>query len=324
MKFIFLFLIYFGVDISISDAQEWGFFLPQPPDTDYVKTVPSTWALRPYTAFKYDQFFINGDSKYRAIFQPDIKLGLGLGGTYKFLSLAAGITVYSSDKEHRSQDIDFSTSVYASQHLAEITLQLYNFFTGRFINSSGDEVYSQFRSDIRTFNAGLNYNYNFNHKQISFNAPFVGSAIQKRSAGTVLVGAYFMYFDLRSNESIIPPGAQPYFNTEAQISEANLLTVGITGGYAYTFVLPDHLFMTFSITPKIGLNAGEIKTSGYNNIPFSVLPGFLTRDAIGYNWKKMYCLFSVYGDYNIVRLGSGNNFIYDPAKVRLMYGLRFD
>src|SRR4029078_4436335 len=102
--------------------------------------------------------------------------------------------------------------------------------------------------------------------------------------------------------NIIPQGALYEFDDAAKISEANLLTAGLIGGYAYTFVLPAHFTITLSLTPGLSFNIGDLKTTTYYNIghPFTVSPKIVSKSAVGYEGKKYYSFLSYAIDCNFV------------------------
>src|SRR6185436_1586728 len=136
-----------------------------------------------------------------------------------------------------------------------------------------------------------------------------------------LAGVFVNYFYLQADSSII---SSEHANEDALITGAKLLSTGLSAGYAYVFVLPAHFYIMLSLTPKLGLNSGVIKTETDRNVPVNITPGFLTRNAIGYSGKRIYSLLSVLVDYNAINTGSQNHLSYDPVKVKMIVGYRFD
>lgn len=291
-------------------------------DTSFINSRTSVWSVRVYGISKYNQFSIS-DGNTNALFYPDIKLGIGLGFSYRNLALDLAFNISSSNPIHKSENIGFISSLYFNQYLVDAELQFYNHYTISEKDISSGELFSQYRTDINVINTGLNYNYNFNYRKFSFNAPFIGTEIQKHSAGSPLLGVYANYFDLRADSSIFPTIANNEINPQSKFTQVNLASVGITAGYAFTFVLPHHFYITLSLTPKIGVSAGQVKTNSYQDVPLSLTPGILTRNAVGYSGKKFYGFISVLGDYNILRIRAGNDLYYDPVKAKILIGFRF-
>lgn len=289
-------------------------------DTGYITILPSKWSVRIYSASKYDQFTFSG-AGFTSSFKPDVKVSVGIGVSYKHLGLDVGWGFYSSDPSHKSKSFSLLSSLYFRAHMLEITAQEYQYYSARVFNASNEPSADQFRTDMHTLNLGLNYNYNFNNRKYSFKAAFKGRQIQKRSAGSPLAGAYLSYFNLNADSAII---SSAYANTEARITQATLFTVGVAAGYAYTLVLPAHFYIMLSLTPKLALNGGNTKTTIDHSVPINITPGFLTRNAIGYSSMKWYSLISVLVDYNSINTGSGNRLSYDPVKVKMLVGYRFN
>jgi hypothetical protein len=114
------------------------------------------------------------------------------------------------------------------------------------------------------------------------------------------------------------------FDSSALISEANLMTAGLVGGYAYTFVLPKHFFITLSLTPGISFNVGDAKSQAYYGIghPVTVSPKLMTRSAIGYAGRKFYVLMSYQSDKNFVNMGNKTQLNYNLSKFKVLGGFR--
>jgi hypothetical protein len=114
------------------------------------------------------------------------------------------------------------------------------------------------------------------------------------------------------------------FDSSALISEANLMTAGLVGGYAYTFALPKHFFITLSLTPGISFNVGDAKSQNYYGIghPVTVSPKLMTKSAIGYAGRKFYMLASYQSDQNFVNMGNKTQLNYNLSKFKLLAGFR--
>ncbi len=318
----FFLLVLFSLLVSNSSFSQKIKAPPKTPAPDYITKEASKWSLRVYSATKYDQFNLVGKS-FNAAFKPDVKLSGGIGASYKNLTLDLAANLFSSDRAHKSKNVALLSSMYSHAHLVELTIQVYRHYTAQVYNAQHEQLFSLFRRDIHTFNFGLNYNYNFNRTRFSFDACFIGTQIQKRSAGAPIGGAYFSYIDIASDSSLISPSLFEELSITESISDAKLFTGGISAGYAYTLVLPFHFYIMAAATPKLGLQAAEIKKDNYHTVPLNFTTGVLMRSAIGYAGKKYYSFFSVLTDYNSIYIEPGNSISYDPVKVKLLFGFRF-
>jgi hypothetical protein len=291
-------------------------------DTNYIKYQTARWSIRAYGISKYNEFTFS-DQTARALFYPDIKLGVGLGISYHNLALDVALNIYSDNRGHESENFSLVSALYFNQNLLDLEFQLYNRYTVSVNDAATGGTLSQYREDISVINAGINYDYNFNYRRFSFNAPFIGTQIQKHSSGSPLVGVFLNYFNLSADSSIIPKVLDNEFNPQLRLTEANLVSIGFTAGYAFTLVLPDHFYITLSVTPKLGVTSGEITGANNQSVPIGLTPGVLTRNSVGYAGKKFYAFLSVLGDYNMISLGGNNTLYYDPLKAKFLIGYRF-
>jgi hypothetical protein len=301
-------------------------FLTTEWDSNYYNRFATHWSVRLFSVSKNQTFSVLGKSdSARLNFRPNSKAAIGVGISYGTYALDIGFSVSNSreDSVNASESFDFMSGLYSGQHAFDLNFQHYAGFFSNFEHAATDTV---FRNDIRTFTLGVNYNYNFNYGRYSLNAPFIGTEIQKKTAGTPLAGAFFYYYDLRSNETLIPAAGDSVFNEYAHFTEANLFSMGLMGGYAFTLVLPAHFFITASLIPGISFNLGDAKTGEYYNIghPLTISPKLVSRNSIGYSSRKFYALLSYYFDGNTVNMGNKNQLNYDLSKLKLLMGYRID
>jgi len=312
---------------EFSQAQHLLTFIKTDWDSSYYSKYATHWSGRSYVVSKNQAFSLSNRSNNEKItYDPNAKAALGLGISYGNYALDLGFAISNKkeDEIYPTKSVDILSGLYNGQHVFDFSFQWYAGFFSSLPDSGGDTAQRTFRSDIRTFEVGIEYNYNFNYRRFSFNAPFIGTQIQKKSAGAPLAGVFMNYYDLRADKDIIPPPADSNFNNQAQLSEANLLTTGLLGGYAYTFVLPKRFTLTASITPGISFNIGDIKTQDYYSFghPFTVSPKVVAKLAAGYGGKKFYCHLTYLYDGNYVNIGNKNEFNYNMSKLKFMVGLR--
>jgi hypothetical protein len=290
-------------------------------DTNFINHRTARWSIRAYGISKYNEFTLS-DETARALFFPDVKLGAGLGFSFHNIALDFAFNIYSDNRGHESENLSLVSSIYINKNLLDLEFQVYNRYTVSVSDAATGGTLSEYRDDITVINAGINYDYNFNYHRFSFNAPFIGTEIQKRSSGSPLVGFFLNYINLSSDSSVIPNVLANEFSPQLRLTEANLATIGVSAGYAFTLVLPRHFYITLSLTPKIGVTSGELIGDNDRSVPVGLTPGFLTRNSIGYAGKRFYGFLSLLGDYNIIHLGGNNTLYYDPVKAKFLIGYR--
>ncbi len=297
-------------------------------DSAYIIKEASVYSIRAYSVSKYNHFNLRDNSENKVAFVPDYKIAIGLGFSYKNLALDLGIPVFHTTKDTiHTKNLDFIGAFYPNQNLFDIIAQSYK---GLFLNPDGSKGTNsfprQFRKDIKTLNLGIDYSYLFNYKRYSFIAPYIGTEIQRKSAGSLLAGGFVSYYHLTADSSIIPVGISGDLNESLQINKASLFSFGLTAGYAYTLVLPKRFFITLSATPGISFNTGEVTTvnNSKSNKPFTASFKLVSHDAIGYGGKKFYGLATVFIDNNYVSIANKNRLDYFPGKVKFILGYRFN
>ena len=170
-------------------------FASRPYDSTYIDRNLPTWSLRIYSVCKYQQFsLINTASNTIAKFRPTYRYGIGLGFSYKQLTLDLGANLFyantDNNTDHRTKNIDFVASLYTSFNALEINAQRYH---GFFEEEPGitDSIGRVWRDDIRTFNFGLYYNLVFSSHKFSAASSFLGVERQLKSAGSFFADPHF-------------------------------------------------------------------------------------------------------------------------------------
>lgn len=302
-------------------------------DTSFIAVSKYKWKINIFTGSKgYSFNFNQSNSEEEINFNPAVSSILGGGVAYKNVGISYGFNLTSSktDSGRFSEGINFITSLYAGQHVFDFGFQTTK---GYFVSKYDPNQYKNqtvYRNDIANTGLFANYLYNFNYKRFSFNASFTGSQSQLKSAGSPLAGVFISYFELHANSSFVPSTFVDSPTLVNQISETTLLTTGLIGGYAYTFVLPLHFYFTVSLTPGIAFNTGEVKSDKYYSIaePLTVSYKIISREAIGYDpGKKFYSYLSFFSDRTYMLLKNEDikqNISNTTGNFRLHIGYRFN
>lgn len=272
------------------------FLLYRNHDTNYISNFGNEVAVRLVSVTKYNYFRIRdkiNNTKLR--YRPVRDVSLGVGVSYKWFSLditfALGLSNNSEFEDTRS--FDFQGSMFSSKQYISATLQYYKAY--KLSGLSGVDVpmsdASQRREDIRTINFGLQYMYAFNYTRFSFKAPFVFNEVQRKSAGSPILGASFNLFVMNSDSSIVANELKDYFDPLLHMDDLNIMSAAISLGYMYTLVYKKHFFLTMSIIPGVNVNAGDFQPGSRQYIPLNVNWSINSMNAIGYNGRKFYTGF---------------------------------
>lgn len=297
-------------------------------DTNYISNYGNKVAVKLVAVNKYNFFRIRdriNDSRLR--YRPIRDLSLGFGVSYKWfaLDITFALGLRNNSEFENTRSFDFQGTMYSSKQYISATLQYYQAY--KLGNVSGVDVpiseTSERREDVRTINFGLQYMYAFNYTKFSFKAPFVFNEVQRKSAGSPILGASFNSFVMDADSSIVPPEAYTSFDPILHMRDLNILSVSVSLGYMYTFVYKRHYFLTLSIIPGININGGDF----YTDIRNYKSPGFNfkinTMNAIGYNSKKYFVGFNLSADSFYTRLDKKQSVEIGHGKFSFFVGYRF-
>ena len=143
---------------------------------------------------------------------------------------------------------------------------------------------------MQTFSLGVGGYYVFNNKKLSYKAAYVRNAVQKKRAGSFLLGGFFNLdyagFEQGATSYFVPA----YFPTEVQdtfpINSYVSRSFGLSFGYTYTFVFWKRFFANVSIIPGVGIkNLTVYKTNGEKVEKAGGAARFIGRMALGYENK---------------------------------------
>ena len=307
-------------------------------DTNYIKVYKDELTSRVFLSRKQ-----NGISISEKLVKPGLKyktndnLLLGLGYTYSFLNinLAMKMPFINTDDDvyGESKYLDLSIQTNFRSFMIDLYLQ---WNRGYYLSNQDDfqPVHIQgtplpIRANMRTTLVGASVQYLFNSKRYSYKASFLQNEFQKRSAGTPIAGveAYWM---LAMADTALSPYTDMGFVyvSENPYNQADLYNFGVNGGYAYTFVWNELLYVSLAST--FGLAGGYHmirNTWDYSTCcdGFSVGVTNNTKLSIGFNNNKYYVGVS-YVRYSVSQLvgNDGDWMTYWSGNIRFNVVKRFN
>ncbi|MFV0538302.1 MAG: DUF4421 family protein [Dysgonomonas sp.] len=240
-------------------------------DTTYIKEYTQLYSIRL-------NFFDDFNSMTRDVDDVRIvlksnnpnKLGFGVSWKNKSFRYSQGINWGMNDKKGKTTTYDFKYHSYKSTYFYDIVVQQLEGFYDK--QKHADGTYTTY-PDLNLKQIKLHGQYVFNNKKFSFKSSFGQSEKQVKSAGSFLLGGGIYYNRLKSK--IIEVDDQTGFRIEN-------LQMGVSGGYAYTWVINSHLYLTGA--GNLGLNVGSDSPWAQ---PFkhkiSFYPSLYFRTAAGYD-----------------------------------------
>jgi len=303
-------------------------------DTTYYDDYTSQITARFYFSQKYNSLLIDHeDSKLDLTYRPNTTFNMGIGASYDWftLNLAYGFKFLNQDKERGTTDyLDLQAHFYGQK----VNLDLFGeFYNGYYLTPQGNGVTDgtfYLRPDLKVTNLGANVQYVFNNKRYSFRASQLQNQLQKKSAGSFLLGAEFYFGIVRADSSIYP--SLIAFDS-LRNNQVDFFEVGPNFGYAYTLVF----LKNFYLTASLGTNLDYGITTYYNNegsvTEKGISPNAMIRAFAGWNTpKNAVSLFFINNklaltsnDRTRVSINTGNfrinyvrRFIPGPKTVRLL------
>ena len=297
-------------------------------DTSYIENYGDKFTLKLIGVNKYNYFKVK-DSKndVSAKFRPDRKLNLGLGIAYKWFAfdLAFNFGIGEDSDFQNSTILDISGTIFSSKQFVNASYQYYYGYQMTKIKGIDAEELpnSSIRDDIRTVNFGLQYFFAFNYDKFSLKAPFIHNEMQKKSAGSFLLGVEFGIYSLSADSAIIPLEIHSYFDENLHLTDLNSTNVSFGFGYIYTFVFQKYFYATLSFIPAFGINLGDYKTDYRKSFDTHMYLGFKTMNSIGYNSDRIFGGIQYTNDFSKTRIEKQLGFQTSHGKTKLFLGYRF-
>jgi hypothetical protein len=307
-------------------------------DTSYIKVYKDELTTRLYISRKQ-----NGYSLSEKLFQPWMKyktndnIIIGMGYTYSFLTINLGVKMPFVNKDDKlygkSRYVDLQTKFLFRSYIVELYLQ---WNRGYYLSNpekvypfwnNSEEIMPQ-RGDMRTNIVGLNVQHLFNSDRYSYKASFWQNEFQKRSAGSPILGveAYWMLgmTDSLMVESAIPSSG--YMDDEL-FNQNDMVNVGLNGGYAYTFVWDEKLYL--SLWTMFGIS-GAYHRVHYTPDSYTLSKGLTvgftnnTKISLGFNSRKYYVGLSYSRFAMSTMTGSYRDWVScNTAHIRINFVRRF-
>jgi hypothetical protein len=215
---------------------------------------------------------------------------MGINGSYKALSLSfgTGFGFLNPNKEEKgkTRSFDFQSHIYTRDWVTDIYAQ---FYKGYYLSIGGpagtaDNNYYK-RPDIKVNLLGTSIYRLLNGERFSYRAGFLQNEWQKKSAGSVLLGAEIYYGTMKGDSALVPSHISSYYPQQG-IHRVRLLELGPGAGYAYTAVWEENLFLTGSATINADISMVKESSAAGAAHRTSISPNATLRAVAGYNSEE--------------------------------------
>jgi len=253
--------------------------------------IPSLYTIRHFSSFSIR----DNQLKKQITYDPNITLGVGLCVSYSWIGLAGSMAFRFLNNDEalygKTEKIDFYTNLYSKRFLYDLNFQYYKGYyvsNPQVINPSWTKgMPYPYRPDIQTITLGYAMYYSFNYKHFSLKAPYNYCDEQLRSAGSWIVGVFFSGYAMAATDSVIVP-SYVEFNDSSRMRVLFSLDMGLSGGYAYTWVIKKHWFISGMLLPGLSFQHYKGYTNQYEIRYAGLSLKSQTRLAIGYSKPRFY------------------------------------
>ena len=286
-------------------------------DTLYVIRPATKWVIKTRGNLSGISMYMRGmarGNKYSAYIQSDVKGTLNIAVGY--LGLSVGVSVNPASWAGKYKDYEFNLNSYSNRWGIDLVYHNQQ-SAGGWMRREGQKQEEIPHGSVLSKTASLNAYMAFNHKRFSFPAAFSQSYIQRRSAGSWLLGLSLMWQRIESGHTI---------DADITVSKLNSLNVAIGAGYGYNFAMRRQWLLHLSALPTLVVwNKNELWDGNswhkeQMHVPDVIVAG---RMALVKNYKRNFMGASLI--FNFSALGESDRLRIHTTKwrARLFYGWRF-
>ncbi|MCF8365709.1 MAG: DUF4421 domain-containing protein [Bacteroidales bacterium] len=293
-------------------------------DSGYIQTFPNALTLKTYIKSKYLNLGVEDQKNgYSLNFKPNGNSSAGFGINYKWIGFGLAFQFINDEETENygtTEYIDFQTSFYLRKGTFDLFFQKYKGFylenTAAMVAGWPDDSQYIIRPDIGVMSSGVNYTHVFNPGKFSYISSFSQTEVQKKSAGSIILGATINFHRVSADSSLIPKNLV-YDNAFSgnKITSIKGYTTNARFGYAHTLVAMQRFFISLSVDAGLSYVYGIYSESDTKQKHrFYVNPNVSFRFAAGYNYNKWFAGITASGYNHLNKTTNVENII------RIEYG----
>lgn len=303
-------------------------------DNEYIHSYYPQLAVRLYEITKINQIkFRNNKTGKSVVYEPNDMNSIGLGVNYRWISLGLSLPMMSRDEKiyGKTNNVDLQLNIYTRRFTIDGSL-LYH--KGFYMSSIHEIIpdWSQrefpYRSDFRNMSVSISGIYTVNYRKFSYRAAYLQNEWQKKSAGSLLVGAFAMMARMNADSSIVPQSLLKLRGIKGMDSTSYgaITNIGIAFGYGHTFVMKNYWYANVTLVPGLSLQMFNTKDiDDHAIIKSSTRLGMrtLARFAFEVNKERYFTGIQMVYDTHFLMNGKLTTLEYHSGHIRVFYGRRF-
>jgi hypothetical protein len=309
MSFCLAFIVEHNVQAQDKDKDAKDIIDEVEESTPYYETFPDLLPTRFFFSQKYTAVRIRDRAENHTFtYFPNTTLNMGIGTTYKLftLNLAFGFGFLNPDiGQGDTRWLDLQAHAYPKSMVIDLFGQFYQGYhllpAGK-AAPAGESFYV--RPNMVVNKIGASVQHLFNSEKFSYRAAFLQSEIQRKSAGTFLLG-FEMYGGRVVDDSSLVPSVLLQ-DESRNFRNMEFMDFGPNLGYAYTLIIWRYFFITASASTNLAFGYTKLESDQRRNTEWGFTPNYFLRGFIGYNTER----WSVNTNYvhNGVRLARNQDF----------------
>lgn len=248
----------------------------------------------------------------------DCRGTLSMAVAYRGLGL--GVAVNPAKFAGKCKDFEYNLNSYSNRYGFDVVFLSSKTYHG--YKAADAERIDIHKGQISQNALNLNFYYAFNYRRFSFPAAFSQSYIQKRSAGSWMIGASF-------------DGSK----TELSDMTIRLNEFAVGAGYAYNLVIARHWLCHLSALPTMTIYSHDytktltsadednapsatstVRHDMKYNFPSAIITG---RGAIVYSWRNKFAGATAVYNYSVAGDEDHLKVRRNKWRVRMFFGFRF-
>lgn len=282
-------------------------------DSTYITPFDQDFSTRSYITTKISGLDKMTKQEYVGfIYRINAPVGIGVGASWKNYAFAFSrrINFLRDPQKGKTNSLEFQYYGYRRKFAYSLSLQQHAGFYDNRINPDGSYItYSKMKLHMY----GGTFQWVFNNKKFSYKAAFNQNERQLKSAGSFLLGAAVYYTKLNSDTLKV-------FSNIENIHEN--IQFGVTGGYAYSWVLNKSWFVTGSL--DLGINLGHNNPKQIFKEKMNIYPTLNSRIAAGYNLSSWSFGLSSYFSRVYLFIDGKDNLSVNEFNIQLSLIKRFN
>jgi hypothetical protein len=297
-------------------------------DSTYIADYKNLITARVFLLYQDASFVLNPKTSGEIIYTPNVAGRIGIAGFYKWfgLGLSVGNSWFkrSTTRYGNTSVLDLRVNAYGRPVAAEVYLQNLKGFYIRNLKDPEGNFYKI--PDMKIFAIGFTGYWILNHERFSIRSAFIQNERQKKSAGSFILRPTFLYYNLSSENGILPAEVIHIYGIKNDflLKKGEFYSLGLAPGYTYTLVLFKKAYLNAALFPGILLQNYYFEANGLSYSSANSTFTLSWRAALGYNSDSWYIGAGIVSGFDRIPSWIGNStFYYDIGQVRFWVGTRF-